>query len=380
MNQNIKQTKERQILSGLLEEISKKGSRPGFRLPRESEYVVSLGVSRTTIRRAMGRLEKLGIVERVQGSGTYVKYIPTPRQIQQVLQSLEFNPGFGDSAAETAETGALRIGVFHAMGIHTVFQNWLEGVSGRLGTRSHELVLGQIWAEKEAAPVHHFSHRVLSQNCDGMILLGRFHREHFDLLNDLVRIPYVIFNNSFFFNNVIGMDYHSASMLALERLRARNCRQVAIIEKRHKKDSSLFGFLSDSYLQAMGLEEMKVWVFFGPEPYKKYLDSGFEADSLIFSDDVHLTTVYRDLRDRFGEGIEVTTVSSYNRNIAIPPKVNLVMFDYSETGALATNILLHMIENGTRSCAPIRVGATYIPYEDRKDGELFNSEDAVMIA
>lgn len=45
---------------------------PGAQLPSEEHLAVSLGVSRTTVRGALGNLETLGYIERVHGAGTFV--------------------------------------------------------------------------------------------------------------------------------------------------------------------------------------------------------------------------------------------------------------------------------------------------------------------
>lgn len=45
---------------------------PGSRLPSESELALELGVSRATVRSALGRLAAEGLVIRKQGDGTYV--------------------------------------------------------------------------------------------------------------------------------------------------------------------------------------------------------------------------------------------------------------------------------------------------------------------
>lgn len=45
---------------------------PGHRLPGENDLTVEFGVSRATVRQAMQLLENQGLVERVQGRGTFV--------------------------------------------------------------------------------------------------------------------------------------------------------------------------------------------------------------------------------------------------------------------------------------------------------------------
>ncbi len=51
--------------------------RPGERLPPEQELSAHLGISRGTLRTALGRLEESGEIVRRQGSGTYVGKAPS---------------------------------------------------------------------------------------------------------------------------------------------------------------------------------------------------------------------------------------------------------------------------------------------------------------
>jgi GntR family transcriptional regulator len=61
-----------QVRERLRAEIDDRGLRPGDRLPTESELEDLYGVSRATIRQAVGDLEAEGILRRVQGKGTFV--------------------------------------------------------------------------------------------------------------------------------------------------------------------------------------------------------------------------------------------------------------------------------------------------------------------
>lgn len=64
---------------------------PGHALPSERELAQRLGLSRMTVRRAFEELERGGLVEQRQGSGTYVRGQP----LEQVLDRLL---GFTDEA------------------------------------------------------------------------------------------------------------------------------------------------------------------------------------------------------------------------------------------------------------------------------------------
>ncbi len=63
--------------------------RPGDRLPPEHEVAAMLGVSRGTLRSALGRLEDSGEILRRQGSGTFVGRVVVPAAFGERLERLE---------------------------------------------------------------------------------------------------------------------------------------------------------------------------------------------------------------------------------------------------------------------------------------------------
>jgi GntR family transcriptional repressor for pyruvate dehydrogenase complex len=76
---------ERAILSG---EFG-----PGDQLPSERELSAQMGVSRSVVREALGRLASLGLVRSMHGSGTVVE-APTARQVVVGYQRLFSRPDF----------------------------------------------------------------------------------------------------------------------------------------------------------------------------------------------------------------------------------------------------------------------------------------------
>jgi GntR family transcriptional regulator len=63
-----------QLKTLLQAEINRKDLKPGDRLPSEHEIEVRFGVSRATIRQALNSLVQEGVVERIQGVGTFVAH------------------------------------------------------------------------------------------------------------------------------------------------------------------------------------------------------------------------------------------------------------------------------------------------------------------
>jgi GntR family transcriptional regulator len=63
--------------------------RAGDRIPPEAELVEALGVSRVTVRAALARLAERGVVERRQGSGTFLVKPPDGARLRSGLERLE---------------------------------------------------------------------------------------------------------------------------------------------------------------------------------------------------------------------------------------------------------------------------------------------------
>ena len=61
----------------------------GDRIPPEAELVDTLGVSRVTVRTGLARLAKRGLLERRQGSGTFLVQPPAGARLRSGLERLE---------------------------------------------------------------------------------------------------------------------------------------------------------------------------------------------------------------------------------------------------------------------------------------------------
>lgn len=72
---------EQKVLNSFVSDLAKEKWGKGEAIPSERELSESYGVSRVTMRRALSRLSERGLLERIQGKGTYVKRIPYPEEI-----------------------------------------------------------------------------------------------------------------------------------------------------------------------------------------------------------------------------------------------------------------------------------------------------------
>jgi len=75
----------KQIADHLLDQIELGKLRPGDRLPTERELSKRLNVNRMTVRRAFQSLESKGLINRIQGSGTYVAEPKIERQVSFLI-------------------------------------------------------------------------------------------------------------------------------------------------------------------------------------------------------------------------------------------------------------------------------------------------------
>lgn len=81
--------KHHQVKIGLLAAIREGRLKIGDRLPPENELCESLGVSRMTLRQALGELEREGRILRETGRGTYVTRPPMPRRFWTMISFTE---------------------------------------------------------------------------------------------------------------------------------------------------------------------------------------------------------------------------------------------------------------------------------------------------
>lgn len=83
-----------QISERLIREIAAGRIADGARLPPERDMARDLGVSVGTLRKALAALDEAGLLERVQGSGNYVRHRPETRSVYSMFR-LELPNGGG---------------------------------------------------------------------------------------------------------------------------------------------------------------------------------------------------------------------------------------------------------------------------------------------
>ncbi|MCU1571562.1 MAG: GntR family transcriptional regulator [Naasia sp.] len=77
-----------QLRHRIIDDIARRGLRPGDLLPSEHQLCERFGVSRTVVRQALLQLEHQGIIDRVKGKGTFVAQRKTPETLAHTLLGL----------------------------------------------------------------------------------------------------------------------------------------------------------------------------------------------------------------------------------------------------------------------------------------------------
>ncbi|PRD40882.1 GntR family transcriptional regulator [Phyllobacterium phragmitis] len=95
-----------QLAELLVRDIAANRLIDGERLPPERDMAQQLGVAVGTLRKALAELQARGLLERVQGSGNYVRAISDPNSVYAMFR-LELVEGGGLPTAEVLEVSRL---------------------------------------------------------------------------------------------------------------------------------------------------------------------------------------------------------------------------------------------------------------------------------
>src|SRR5215469_1564507 len=81
---------------------------PGSQLPSEEELVQSYGVSRTTVRKAVQELDRLGLIEIRRGRGTFVRAEKITQEFTELTGFVEDMVAMGlQPSAKVLQTGPM---------------------------------------------------------------------------------------------------------------------------------------------------------------------------------------------------------------------------------------------------------------------------------
>lgn len=243
----ITQPKYRQIYEALAQDIRQGKTKPGQKLPSEAALVKRFDASRITVTRALRDLQQAGLVERVAGSGTYVRSTKSNRS-----KGLTFGliiPDLGET--EIFEPVCQGIAAADPESEHALL--WGQANPGRMTKEEQALTLCRQYISRDVAGVFFApiegGDSAEQANTAVLKLLRR------------AGIPVVLLDrrpdspSEPFRADLAGIDNQRAGFLATNHLVARGLRHIAFIAKR--QSAATVALRAAGYRQALNAAGMK---------------------------------------------------------------------------------------------------------------------------
>ena len=150
-----------QVEASIREEIERERLKPGARLPTEAELCQRFGVSRSTIRQSLNRLEMEGLITRTRGKGTFVSQaVPAPAQ--DVANVVTNHRGTGSPNHKV-------LGLVFCARSDTLQMNILLGVERAAKSRGYAIMFGYSGEDPQTETQE--IERLIRIGADGVIVM-----------------------------------------------------------------------------------------------------------------------------------------------------------------------------------------------------------------
>lgn len=339
-----------QIRDLLVDQFRKQEYTPGTKIPTEQELTRTMGVSRTTIRQALGMLEKDGVVERRHGSGT-------------------FFVGHASRQPENDQKKGL-IGMINFFYMDYIYPEIVRGAEDAAFEKGYYLVLTNcnMDHEKEIDSVV----QLLNQGVHGLILEPS-RNVQIDDEHPMMRlieergIPVVSthWGRSSGKTSAVTIDDHHAGMLATRYLLDRGHRRIAMIYKTDVESGHdrHLGFRSAMDESAVAVNERFVAGYNYKDEISDF-EQGYRHTRRILEDypepherptaffyfnDRLAQQGYRAIQDvglRIPEDISVIGFDNYHTSAMLHPALTTFEHPKYNLGRWAARLLLDAIEQG----------------------------------
>lgn len=299
---------------------------PGEKIYSENELVKMFGVSRHTIRQAIGDLVHEGLLYREQGAGTFCSY--------KKDQPIDQNP----LTMQTSRTNGKNIGVITTYISDYIFPSIIKGIESHLTSQGYSLTFActdnDVEKEKQCLQT------MLSRNIDGLVVEPTKSSQsnpniHYYLELEQNNIPYLMINQYYsqlMPPHIIMHDEHGG-FIATEHL----------IKLGHEK---IIGLFKSDDLQ--GVNRMQGFI----RAFREHNLSFFPEMVITFTTEEQDTKLMEQLEDFFKTHSMPSAIVCYNDQLAlhvlnlikqlglrVPDDVSIVGFDDSSL-AVATDVKL----------------------------------------
>lgn len=353
-------TKEGVVVESILRGIREERWVPGSCLPKEKEQEKEFGVSRVTVRRAMGRLERHSLIERRQGSGTYLLRMPTEAEVNAIVKevmSLRASVGHRVFSKRT-----YRLAYCHdSTPEDHVYRDLYAGIMAQAKERGHEVLTRSINPESTESRIWEFSDAVYQTDAEGLIL-HCFNRVQDHNVNfSRIPCPYVLID-PMPLNNAIYMDITTGCRQAVGELSRIGHRHIAVLEKHWRPGVEPFWGHVCRELASQNAAP-RITFLYGSDPLDQLMPMLSDVTGMLINDDVYAVEVCQRLAElgrTIGKDMDVITQSERDFEPGLPPEVGRIEFDFVQLGAMAVQMLERLLDNKDRVLPPVRVAGKLI--------------------
>jgi GntR family transcriptional regulator, arabinose operon transcriptional repressor len=349
-----------QVYSALRRDIDSGRWREEMKLPSEAELVRLFGVSRITVTRAVKELQAAGLVQRVAGSGTFVK-----RSRPTLGQS------FGLLIPDLGET--------------EIFEPICQGMMASPLARDHALLWGSAATEATSKEARALSlcRQYIERGVSGVFFAPVELTPSRDEVNrgilralDEARIPVVLLDrpvapypqNSQ--HDLVGIDNRRAGYVITEHLLSLGCRRIVFVGLPHAAatvDAREAGFREALYARKVSFGRASLQRL-DPEDVtavRKLLES-LRPDGIVCANDRtagRLLHSIRHLRHRVPEDIRLVGIDDVEYARLLPVPLSTLRQPTHQIGDLALALMLERIARPTLPPREVRLGCELIVRE-----------------
>lgn len=335
--------KHRQVLETLSKDILSGNYRPGQKFPSEAALVQQFRTSRITIGRAMRELAQRGLVERVAGSGTYV------RDVQRAEGGLVFGLLIPD------------------LGRTEVFEPICRGIAAAPQASRHALLWGHAGAALTSAEEQalELCEQYIRKRVAGVFFApletgDRARETNLTIVSHLeaARIPIVLLDRCVarypdrVAHDLVGIDNRRAGYMAAAHLLSLGMRRVALVAQATNAptiQARIAGFREALLASGIPLDPYPVWQLeaITVETVRTILGRGEEARGFVCANDRtagQLMQVLLALGLRVPADIRIVGIDDVEYASLLPVPLTTVHQPCREIGEAAMAVMLDRVE------------------------------------
>ncbi len=381
------------LLPALEYTLSQPPAQVGMRLRTEQDLAEQLGISRWRLRSLLSQLVERGVLARRQGSGTYIRKVPTgveravpgvPIRPEQIFAHAPDEDRPAQSRLQSTwqqKSLQLHMVLRHSFGRSDTAQRILDYITMEIEQRGHRSALYTVDLNDEAASVERLRRSVEEFPGDGYIV-GSGSALIFERATSPAKLPAVFYSMGTIpiqHEPTIMMDISEAITRGVAKLAEQGYHRIALLGKaggyvsHEKKNRHVCNTAYDYGMRRAGLDYRQSAFASGSEAEsaigaidatRRLLDGDAPPDALLLSDD-HLLPGVKVALEQAGRvpGLDIGVVTTYNRGIPLAGGYDWsgIEFDLAAFARYIVGALLEGVQRAGATPASISVSGNWRP-------------------